>query len=272
MRALILTLAVAVHWGCAGPSPALTLATTTSVGNSGLLDVLLPAFERQHGITVHAHLVGSGRALAMLEDGQADVVVSHAPGAERGALARHANWSYRKIMFNDFVITGPPDDPAGVRGSADAAEAMRRIARSGATFISRGDESGTHERERHLWTQAGAAPPEGQLVVAGAGMGTTLRVTSEAGAYTLTDRGTLAHHAGALRLAVLFEGGSELVNTYSVIVREDGPRAHDAALFARWLASGDGRALIANYRVGTVPAFEPWPVGRPGAAPGDLPK
>jgi tungstate transport system substrate-binding protein len=249
------------------------MATTTSVGNSGLLDALLPAYQRQHGVAVQAHLVGSGRALAMLAAGNADVVISHAPEAEAAALRAHSGWSYQKIMFNDFVIVGPAADVAGVRGAANAPEAMRRIAASGARFISRGDGSGTHEREQRLWNEAGARPARERLVAAGAGMGSTLRVASEAGAYTLTDRATHAQHAGALRLVILFEGGPELINTYAVVVDTASPRARDAAAFAEWLASGHGRDVIGAYRVaGTAPAFNPWPLDRPAKRPEDLPR
>jgi tungstate transport system substrate-binding protein len=249
------------------------MATTTSVGNSGLLDVLLPAFGSSHGVRVQSHLVGSGRALAMLASGGADLVISHAPDAEAAALRAHARWLYRKVMFNDFVIVGPAEDPADVAAAATAVEGMRRIAASSARFISRGDESGTHERERALWTQAGGAPAGDRLVAAGAGMGSTLRVASQTGAYTLTDRATYAQHAGSLRLTVVLEGGRELLNTYAVVIDPDGPNAADARTFAEWLASGGGRDIVAQYRVGgRVPAFLPWPEARRAADPRDLPR
>ena len=169
------------------PAEPLVLATTTSVGNSGLLETLLPAFERHHGPAVRSHLVGSGLALKMLESGDVDVVISHAPAAEAAALSSHPAWRYQKVMFNDFVLVGPPADPAGVRQAVDTPDAMRRIARSTARFLSRGDQSGTHEREEALWQSAGARPGEGQLVVAGAAMGATLRIASETESYSLSD-------------------------------------------------------------------------------------
>ena len=254
--------------GCRAPSPSpepriLTLATTTSVGHAGLLDRLLPLFEEAQRIRVRTHLVGSGRALAMLEAGEADAVISHAPAAEAEALGRRHRWHYRKIMFNDFVIAGPVADPADVRGAAGAADAMRRIARSRARFISRGDSSGTHEREEALWRQAGERPPAERLVAAGAGMGSTLRVAGEAGAYTLTDRATFVSHEGRVPLAILYEGdpAGMLLNTYAVIVDPAGTRAADAAAFAEWLAGG----------VALSP-FERWPAGRPSGRPSDLPR
>ena len=140
-----------------GPEP-LVLATTTSVANSGLLDVLMPAFERTHGVNMGSHLVGSGLALKMLADGNADVTITHAPAAETEALRAHPSWQYRKMMFNSFVLVGPSADPARVRDAQNAPDAMRRIAQSAARFISRGDGSGTHEREPafQLWP-AGAS-------------------------------------------------------------------------------------------------------------------
>lgn len=270
---LIATVAAAAASGCGQPSERrLTMATTTSVGNSGLLDTLLPEYERQHGITVQAHLVGSGRALALLASGGADVVISHAPRAEAAALAAHPGWWYRKVMFNDFIIVGPTGDAAGVRGAAGAAEAMRRIAASGARFISRGDQSGTHERELQLWTEAGARPQDDRLVMAGAGMGTTLRVTSETGAYTLTDRATFSQHAGSLRLAIMFETDPLLLNTYAVIVSPDTPGTAEARAFGDWLSSGAGKDIIGGYTIAGNLVFEPWPAGRPADRPEALPR
>jgi tungstate transport system substrate-binding protein len=150
---------------------------------------------------------------------------------------------------------------------------MRRIAASGARFISRGDESGTHERERQLWAQAGARPRGDRLVIAGAGMGTTLRVASESDAYTLTDRATFAQHASRLRLVILLEESPGLLNTYAVIVDPASSRAAEARAFGDWLTTGGGRDLIAAYRVtGTSVGFQPWPSGRPAARPEDVPQ
>ena len=176
-------------------------------------------------------------------------------------------------MYNDFVLMGPPDDPARVKGAPNIQEAMRRIATSTSTFLSRGDQSGTHEREQQLWTLAATRPADDRLVVAGAGMGTTLRVASQTGAYTLTDRATFAQHADTVRLAVVFEGGPHLLNTYAVVVDTNGPHSADALAFAHWLSDGNGRGVIAEYRVaGKVPAFQVWPAGRARQAPGDLPQ
>lgn len=257
---------------CGPPAEPLVLATTTSVGNSGLLEAILPAFERERGLTVRAHLVGSGLALKMLADRNADVVISHAPDTEAQSLREHPGWQYRKIMFNDFILVGPPGDPAHLAGSTDVRDAMRRIARSSSTFVSRGDHSGTHEREERLWTLAAARPSGNRLVAAGAGMGSTLRVASETGAYTLTDRATYAQHASAIRLEIVFEGGPDLLNTYAVVVDPSGPRARDARAFAEWLATGEGRRLIQTYEINHQPVFTVWPEHRPANSPSDTPQ
>jgi tungstate transport system substrate-binding protein len=242
------------------------LATTTSVHHSGLLDVLLPAFGSQTGIAVQVVTPGSGIALNMLIRGDVDVTITHAPRREAELLRDRIGWLYRKIMFNDFVVVGPFHDPAQVKGSPAIEEAMRRIAASGVRFISRGDSSGTHERERDLWTGAGVVPNPQRVIVAGGGMGATLRVAGSTGAYTLTDRATFEQHAHRGELAVLFEGGPGLLNAYAVAVPPKG-RA-DAHTFATWLIDGDGRRLIAGFRTAHgAPAFTVWPAG----CPRDLP-
>jgi len=251
---------------------ALTLATTTSVGNSGLLDELLVPYGLSGGIHVRPLLVGSGLALKMLADGHADLVISHSPLAEASALREHPTWDYRKLMFNDFVLVGPGDDPANVADGANLIDALRRIAASPSRFISRGDQSGTHEREQQLWARAGVTPPSGRLVTAGAGMGSTLRVASETAAYTLTDRATYSQLAPGLKLVVLFEGGPLLLNTYAAVFDPNGPRATDAAALAQWLSDGAGRQRIERYRIaGNVQAFRAWPEGRQRGHPGDGP-
>jgi tungstate transport system substrate-binding protein len=263
-------MACALAASCASPPQStLTLATTTSVGNSGLLDVLAAEFRRDHGIVIRAHLVGSGRALAMLADEHAEAVISHAPDAEADALRKHPDWSYSKIMFNDFVIAGPESDPADVKDARDAEDAFARIARSHARFISRGDSSGTHEREKQLWSLAGAAPRSENLIIAGQGMGTTLRIADETNAYTLTDRGTFLQNAAAVRLRILFEGGARLINTYAVIT---GAHPDTARRFADWLTRGRGRDVIRGYRVRGTPLFTPWPQDQPRSDPAALPR
>ena len=264
MRALI-WLAIVALAACGRAEPPIVLATTTSVGNSGLLDRLLP----EYGEVVRPVLVGSGRAIEMLARGTADVVISHAPEREATALGEHPDWWYRKILFNDFLIVGPRDDPAGVREAGNAVDAMGRIATGNATFLSRGDESGTHERERALWGEAGVQPDGERLVVAGAGMGQTLRIASGTGAYTLTDRATFEALRQSVRLEILHEGDERLLNTYAVLA---DPRRVRGERFARWLAEGDGQRALRELVTGDdVRGFSIWPNGadrdRPDARP-----
>lgn len=260
-----LALALLTIAACNRVQPPVTLATTTSVANSGLLDAVLPAYP----VKVQPMLVGSGRALEMLAAGQADVIVSHAPERESEALRTHPDWTYRKILYNDFVIVGPAEDPAAVKGSASAVAAMRRIAQSSSVFLSRGDESGTHAREEQLWRAADARPGGSRLVVAGAGMGQTLRIASSTGAYTLTDRGTLETLKDSLALAVLFEGDPGLLNTYAVIA--DSRRAGGES-FAAWLGGPDGRRVVEAALDRGVRGFTLWPPGAPTDDPFALPR
>jgi tungstate transport system substrate-binding protein len=264
---LSVLLALAGQAACSRADRPVILATTSSVANSGLLDIVLAEYR---GGTVRPVPVGSGRALDMLAAGSADVVISHAPAREAAALAAHPSWSYRKILYNDFLIVGPPEDPAAVAGATGAVEAMTRIARSTARFLSRGDESGTHQRERELWTAAGVEPETARLVVAGAGMGQTLRVAGSTGAYTLTDRGTYEALRDSVQLKVVFDGDPRLLNTYAVIA---DPSNQPGAEFARWLSEGAGRDVMAGaLRAETVRGFALWPAGVRGSTPSSLPR
>ena len=245
----------------------IALATTTSA-NSGLLEVVLPAFRSQTGTDVQLVTPGSGIALDMLAHGDVDVVISHSPAREAQVIS-HRTWRYRKIMFNDFVIVGPTDDPAHVLGVPTADVAMRRIAASGVRFISRGDSSGTHEREQELWARAGITPNPAQVVVAGSGMGATLRIAGTMRAYTLTDRATFSQQAGRGDLKIVLERDPTLLNTYAVIVPNEA--SPDALKFADWLVRGDGRRLIEVYRVAGAHAFTVWPPDCPADVPSALP-
>lgn len=246
----------------------LEIATTTSVQNSGLLEHLLPTFERASSIAVRVHAAGSGRALQMLADGLVDAVISHAPEAEERMLAQHSDWAYRKIAHNWFVVAGPPNDPAGVRGSADVLDAFRRIAKSGQPFVSRGDQSGTHERELALWAAAGTRPADSSLIVSGRGMGQALRHADEARAYVLTDAPTLWQMQSAVDLQVLVENDPRLINTYAVVHRI-GHR--EAVTFASWLTGADGRAALGSFTIEGRRGFEPWPSGCANESLRDVP-
>lgn len=244
--------------------PRIEIATTSSVVNSGLLDRLLPRFK---AATVRVHAAGSGRALQMLADGQVALVISHAPEAEERRLAEHPNWCYRKIAHNRFAIVGPDDDPSRVGDHTTAVEAFRVIADSGVRFISRGDGSGTHEREQKLWRLAGVEPRRGQLLVSGTGMAQTLRQAAETRSYTLSDEATFWQLADGLGLKILVQGDPELINTYAVIDAGDPI----AASLADWLSKGEGRKLIADFRIAGKVAFSVWPSTCESAKPQMLP-
>lgn len=266
---LVTTLAVS----CAREPRAVRLATTTSVDNSGLLEAILPAFQAESGVVVDVVAVGSGKALQLVRRGDADLALTHDPDAEALLLADGRVALYRKVMFNDFLIVGPPDDAASVRGAAGVGQAMRRIARSSSAFVSRGDESGTHARERMLWTLAGMTPARERILDTGQGMAATLRIASERHGYCLTDRATFVQLEPTLQLAPIFEGGAELLNTYAVLVGgRPSPRREAGLRLARWLAEGRGRGLIETFDVGGVHPFTPWPAERPSDTPRALPR
>jgi len=194
------------------------LATTTSTQDSGLLDVLVPMFQTQTGIQVKTIAVGSGQALAMGEKGEADVLLSHSPDAERRFMAAGNGLLRRVVMHNDFVVLGPPADPAGVKAAAGAPEALRKIAAQGALWVSRADNSGTDAQEKKLWKASGVDPRGGKWYLeTGLGMGQTLNVAAEKRGYTLSDRGTFLAMKKSLDLAILCQGDPTLLNVYHVI-------------------------------------------------------
>jgi tungstate transport system substrate-binding protein len=231
--------------------PALVLATTTSTQDSGLLDDLLPRFEKATGIRVKTIAVGSGEALAMGRRGDADVLLVHSKAAEDEFVAQGFAELRLDVMYNDFVLVGPPSDPAGTRGLAPA-EAMRKIASKLALFVSRDDRSGTHARELELWKKA-AVDPAGRrwYVATGQGMGETMRIASEMKAYTIADRGTFLALGKTLDLAVLVEGAPSLRNSYRVIVvspaKNPKARAAEARRFAAWIVSDEAQKAIGAF-------------------------
>ena len=199
-------------------SPDVILATTTSTRDAGLLDSLLPVFERQTRYHVKVIAVGSGQALAMGRRGDADVVLSHAPEAERALVDSGYFVRRRLVIHNEFLVVGPASDPAGLRGLSDAVAAFRRLAERRAPFVSRGDQSGTHQREQQLWKRAlGPPPKDGWYVESGQGMGATLQLADEKRAYTLTDRATYLAWRDKLQLVPMVEGDSLLYNVYHVL-------------------------------------------------------
>ncbi len=240
----------------AGRSPAnpeLILATTTSTQDSGLLDVLVPLFEQATGYRVKTIAVGTGQALALGARGEADVVLVHAPDAELAWLAEGNGTERLLVMHNDFVVVGPPGDPAGVRGRP-LAQALRAIATAGAPFVSRADNSGTDQLEKKLWRDLGLDPRGAPWYIeAGVGMGQTLTIASERDAYTLTDRATYLARRGTLQLDLLIEGDPELLNVYHVMpvnpAKFSRVNAEGGAAFARFMVSPEAQAVIAEFGV-----------------------
>ncbi len=195
----------------------LKLATTTSTENSGLLDVLLAPFEERSGVRVKVIAVGTGAAIRIAKDGNADVVLVHARNLEDEFVAQGQGTKRYQVMHNDFIIVGPAEDGAGIRGEKNVLVALERIALSRAGFVSRGDDSGTHIKEMSLWKMAGISPEGGWYVQSGGGMATTLRIANEKRAYTLSDRATYLHLQKELDLTVLCEGDTCLFNSYGII-------------------------------------------------------
>ncbi|MFV1959055.1 MAG: substrate-binding domain-containing protein [Planctomycetota bacterium] len=249
---------------CGGPSAEATrlrLATTTSTRDSGLLDWLLPPFEAATGIEVQVVAVGTGQALALGRRGDADLLLVHARRREDAFLAAGDGLERRDVMWNDFVLVGPRDDPAGIRGLGDGARALARIGAHRAVFISRGDDSGTHTRERALWKKAGGRPAWDGYLEAGQGMGACLTIADEKQAYTLTDRGTWLARRSLSDLVVLVEGHPALRNPYGTILvdprRHPGVHAEAARKLFEYLTSREGQERIGAYRVDGVALFHP---------------
>ena len=235
----------------AGPAKELVLATTTSTYDSGLLDAILPDFEQKTGIKVDVVAVGTGQALKLGQAKDADVLLVHAKSREEQFVA-DGYAPYRKdVMYNDFVILGPADDPAGIRGMTSAADAFRKIAESQSTFVSRGDNSGTHMKEMAIWEAAGIEPAGDWYQSAGQGMGAVLTMANEQQAYTLSDRSTYLSRRDGLDLDILVEGDPMLFNQYGVLpIAQD--EAHQdkfaaAEAFVDWITSPETQALIADY-------------------------
>ena len=236
--------------GAADAAGDMILATTTSTQDSGLLDAILPSFEQSSDCVPKTVAVGSGKAMAMGESGDADVLLVHSPKAEEAFMAEGHGSSREPVMHNDFVLVGPPNDPAGIGAAADATAAMRLIAQQQAPFASRADDSGTHAKEMSLWEQAGIKPSGSWYVETGQGMGETLTIASQTQAYTLTDRGTFLATSN-LESKIAFEGSADLQNPYHVIVVDEGGATNVACAdeFSRWIRSEPVQQTIADFGV-----------------------
>jgi len=230
------------------------LATTTSTQDSGLLDVLVPVFEKKTGFFVKTIAVGSGQAMAMGQRGEADVLLVHSPEAEKKIVAEGYGINRRIVMHNDYIIAGPKEDPAKIKGIKLASEAFKKLALANALFLSRGDNSGTHAKEKSIWKTAGINPEEGKWYQqTGLGMGQTLNVTAEKKGYTLADRGTYLALKKNLNLDILVEGDAILLNVYHVI--EVNPNkwpkvnAAGAKAFSEFLVSKEAQEVIKTFGV-----------------------
>jgi tungstate transport system substrate-binding protein len=238
--------------GSAGSPPdrgAMLLATTTSTRDSGLLDELLPSFEKASGCTVKTLAVGSGEAIELGEKGDADVLLVHSPADEEEFMDGGHGASRHAVMHNDFVLVGPADDPAGTKGSPNAPDALTRIADAEASFASRGDDSGTHAKELSLWEAAGTQPGGAWYIETGQGMGETLTIADQKQAYTLSDRGTFLATEN-LDAEVLVEGGRALLNPYhAIVVRGDKVNGECAREFSSWITSPSTQKTIGRFGV-----------------------
>jgi len=248
---LLVVLDPTVARGQAPTSRTVIVSTTTSTQDSGLLDVLVPMFERQTGYAVKTISVGTGQALALAARGEADVTLAHAPAIEKKYVDEGKLRHRRLVMYNDFVIIGPEADPARIRGEKCAVAAVKRIAEAKARFVSRGDKSGTHTLELNLWKEAGVTPGAPWYIESGQGMGATLGIADDRGAYTLTDRATLLAFAKRVNLKTMVEGDRPLLNVYSVmeVNPANGPRVNAAAgkLFADFMVSPEVQEVIKTF-------------------------
>jgi tungstate transport system substrate-binding protein len=259
-RLTILVLMVLMSASLSAAEERLRMSTTTSTENSGLLKVLLPPFEQQNNCKVDVIAVGTGKSLKIGESGDSDIVFVHARTLEDKFVADGFGVNRKDVMYNDFVILGPADDPAGVKGAKTTAEALARVAAKQAPFVSRGDESGTHVKEKELWKAAGVKPAGAWYVEAGQGMGEVIIMATEKRAYTLADRGTYnAFKTAKTDLKIIFEGEQGLFNPYGIIAVNPAKHPHvkyDLAMkFIDYITGPEGQKIIADYRVDGEPIF-----------------
>jgi len=237
------------------------MSTTTSTDNSGLLRALLPVFERKYGVRVQVISVGTGKALKLAENGDVDVTLVHARQAEDAFVAAGHGIDRRDVMYNDFVVVGPADDPARVRGMKDVVEAMRKLKQTGVRFVSRGDDSGTHKMELSYWNLAGIEPGGPAYLSAGQGMGEVLTMSASLRGYALTDRATYAAYRSRTGLEILVEGDPRLYNPYGIIAvspkKYPGVNYRGAMMLIDWITSAEGQMLIANFKLDGVQLFFP---------------
>ncbi len=260
----VIFLAVFMSGGAWAKEKSFILQSTTSTSNSGLYDFLLPKFKEKTGITVNVVAVGSGQAIKNAKNGDGDVLLVHARSAEEQFVADGYGVARFNVMYNDYVIVGPPSDPAGLRQASSVFDALKRIASTGSLFASRGDDSGTHRKEMALWRDTGIDPDQysGQWYRAtGSGMGATLNASVGMGAYTMTDRGTWISFKNKSNFQILFEDEPPLFNQYGVILvnpqRHPNVKAEAGQKFIDWILSPPGQTAIAAYKLKGQQLFFP---------------
>jgi tungstate transport system substrate-binding protein len=240
----------------------LRLATTTSTDNSGLLAVLHPPFEQQTDVKIDVIAVGTGKALKLGENGDVDLVMVHAPSAEKLFINRGFGVKRLPLMHNDFILIGPDSDPAGIRQAISLADAMQRIAHSDAGFISRGDDSGTHKKEQLLWQNSGLEPKGKWYLSVGQGMGAVIQMADNKLAYTLSDRGTYLAYKKNTELRLVYEGATELLNPYHVILVNPERHPHSkfelAEKYVAYLQGKQGQDIIRNFNIDGESLFYPY--------------
>ena len=252
LAAMAFVLAVPSHLPAGeAASKNIILSTTTSTQDSGLLDVLVPLFEKKSGYSVKTVSVGTGQALELAAKGEADVALVHAPSLEKKFVADGKLLNRRLVMYNDFIILGPANDPARIKSTKSSADAMKRITVSTSRFVSRGDNSGTHNLEKSLWKQAGIEPKGAWYIESGQGMGATLGIANDRNGYTITDRATYLAYQKRVTLAVLLEGDKPLLNIYSVmeVNPANGPRINTVGgkAFADFIVAAETQTVIKGY-------------------------
>lgn len=239
----------------------LKMATTTSTDNSGLLAVLNPPFEKKYNVKLDVISVGTGKAIRLGMNGDVDLIFVHAPGAEKKFVDEGYGVEREPVMHNDFVIVGPADDPAGLKGAKNIKQAMEILLEKKHIFVSRGDDSGTHKKEKNLWKVAGGEPSGNWYLAVGQGMGIVLRIADDKEAYTLTDRGTYLAYKDKMKLTVLFENDEALFNPYHVIMVNPEKHSHAkidlARKYSEFIRGEEGQGLIRNFKVNGELLFHP---------------
>lgn len=252
MRCLLAGTLVLGSASSGGAEEILRLATTTSTYETGLLDHVFPPFEKKHNVKIHIISVGTGKAIKIAENGDVDVILVHARAAEDKFISQGYGVNRRDVMYNDFLIMGPKRDPAGIGGLKDVKEALKRVAEQKQTFVSRGDDSGTHQKEKSLWARLKRVPKGDWYLEAGQGMSATLRMADEKNGYVMVDRATYLFNRDKLRLALLVEGDKDLFNPYGIIPVNPYKHKHAkyemAMALVAWMTSPECQKMIGGYR------------------------